>query len=108
MIYMLSINLLDPFVISSILSCWYFIIWDRVFIIKMVYFLFNLKQLQNKYFKRNYLLRYTNKNFHDIYSLILNLEKQFTSENYNSINNNCNHFCNTFIFLSVSKNTGLY
>ena len=46
----------------------------------------------------------TNKNFHDIYSLILNLEKQFTSENYNSINNNCNHFCNTFIqHLSVSK-----
>tara|TARA_B100001093_G_scaffold428333_1_gene423109 strand:+ start:389 stop:892 length:504 start_codon:yes stop_codon:yes gene_type:complete len=46
----------------------------------------------------------TNKNFHDIYSLILNLKREYTIENYNPFNNNCNHFCNAFIqHLSVSK-----
>lgn len=39
----------------------------------------------------------TDMNFHNIYSIILKMDVQFNSLNYNLFNNNSNDFCNLFL-----------
>ena len=53
------------------------------------------KSVMNLPLRETIYLGNTNKSYSEIYNIILDLKNDFKEENYNVLNKNCNHFCET-------------